>query len=1120
MQTLMRLTRRHRILTVGLLLMLATLALYSFAEYYTSATAAERATARYDYQVTYNRITDLDRLIDELAYYQFGGLPPLPGIEAWDHSVGTYPVDWDTFPEEMTKNLIGYWEGNVPVYDLYIYQDNQTREIVFLNSDEQEIYSIECPYGDYCDPAAYALYRRPDLYSGNYTQEEIDYYIAHIDPARVGLWVKLVPTENLYEYLYAQAQEESFLQAMMTESGGGGGGQMMMSQGGGSGPLNDLDGDGVPNRDEIMAGTDPEDSGEYFHITSMERGTANTTLLITWPGVTNREYSVENMYGGTALLGEQNWGVLSQWLAGVDADITFTQDVSSSTVTTGFYRVQVRETDSDGDGLADWWEIANFGGLTNVTASGDEEPDGLDNLEELYYGYDPQESERDLYHSIFSVVEVSTNTPTGIDEGTECFDLHGGGRPLSLASNATDVNYAWIYADASSGGIYFNNDQSNLYIGVSGMHLGGNNVFAMFIDSGTGGVTNLQHLSTAPQGFGTAANIHFDATEFTPNVGLLLGSRFVDGSNAPNHSIGGNAAGQGVYNLSDNSNFTNFNTSGGSALSQWGTNDLDGVSAEAGIEVALSLAGLGVSPGDTIKVATLFMGGTSGTNRWSSNESYGKSISGGDGFSPVTLIGAEVQLGGVNQTLPPDTYPGFSDDDVMLQGFYWNTTPIGSWWNIIASLSTNIASAGFTMVWLPPPYKGANQDESVGYDPFDHYDLGEYNQGSGFERTRYGTKAELATALSSLAASNVMRICDIVPNHMAGGSGGDFKTYDYPHNTWEKSTTDFHPSAAGHNDELYPYHFNWKFGSTNAPDDHPFDVAFLSPNMRLGSKVWGSWLVESNNFNGFRFDFTEGVEPWVIWEWMNYPAQRPHFAFMEYWELSTGEEMQQWLNLTGRRAAIYDSHLRELLKEMCEGNGAFDMTKLESPSLLGLEPAHTVVFIDNHDTMRCCSDFDTNNIPTKTGITTNKPLAYAYAFHSQGLPMVFWREYFDQAYVNVAPFGGLTGGDIKDEINRLIRIRKVAVSGDLSVLHADSDLYIQQRAGGSKYGSVLVMNDSLSSSNISVQTQWASTTLVDLVDTNSPDQVTTDGSGFATLGAPAQRYRIYAPTNALNEVNN
>jgi alpha-amylase len=1073
--------------------------------------AYNRALAQYEDLISNHRIDSLEALIAELAHMQFGGLPPLPGTEPWEQSAGPYPVDWEDFPKELQNGLIGYWEGSVPVYDIHIYQDQQTREIVILNSDLVEIFALPCPYESYCKPETYALYLRSDLYSGKYTSEQIAQFNAERDPARVGLRVTLVPTDHLFDYLYARETQQEYERQLIESEGGGE--QMMMSMGGG-GTLDDLDGDGVSNRDEILAGTDPLDPDDFLRITEFELDPDNHGIVfITWPSVTNREYSIYSAEGDDALLASQSWFAVTQWLAGADADLVSTQDLTSAVITTAFFRVQVRETDANANGLPDWWEIEQFGGLTNILASGDEDGDGLDNLEELYYGRDPNEDDRTVIYSAFHTVEVNSNDPAGADDGTERFDCHGGSRPLPLASNAVDESYVQFHdveSDrASSGGIFFNNDMDNLYIGIRGSRIE-NNAIALFIDTGSGGVTNLRHLNSAsqPYGFSRATNINFHATEFKPSVGLLLGSMYGDGRNYPDFNIGGVNYGQGVYDLSDNSHFGSFTTSEGHPISQWGGDDAD--NAHKGIEVALNLDELGVGPGDPIKVALIVIGGNDGASytRWVAGEAYGKSIS-GSGFNQVTVIGHNVRLSGVRQTLPPNTYPCFTDDDVMLQAFYWDVEPRFTWWTNLTGRVPDIADAGFTMVWLPPPYKGASGGFSVGYDPFDHYDLGEYNQ-RGTTPTRYGTKAELTNLITSLHAANIQPLCDIVLNHMAGGSGTGNKTYTYTHGTFQKTATDFHPSAEGHNHELFPYQNNWGFGD---PLNNPVDVAFMSPNMRLGLKQWGGWLVTNINFSGFRFDFTQGVEPWYIWEWLNYPAQRGTFAFMEYWENANAADMQEWLDLTGRRAAIYDWNLRdEYLKPMCEGNGSFDMTKLEAPSLLGIEPAHTVVYIDTHDTFRF-------NDPGKTGIAQDKPMAYAYAFHSQGLPMVFYHDYYLAPYLDASATNNF-GTPLTNDINRLIRIRKAAVAGEVEVLHADTDLYIQLRTGSeSKSASIMALNDHTSNTlSESVQTPWLDTALIDLVTGNTNTLVTTDGDGYATLGAPPRSYRIYAPTNILTQV--
>jgi hypothetical protein len=51
----------------------------------------------------------------------------------------------------------------------------------------------------------------------------------------------------------------------------------------------------------------------------------------------------------------------------------------------------VGATDSDGDGLADNWEIQYFGNL-NQSANGDPDGDGLTNLQEFQQGRNPTKS--------------------------------------------------------------------------------------------------------------------------------------------------------------------------------------------------------------------------------------------------------------------------------------------------------------------------------------------------------------------------------------------------------------------------------------------------------------------------------------------------------------------------------------------------------------------------------------------------------------------------------------------------------------------------------------------------------------------------------------------------------
>ena len=84
---------------------------------------------------------------------------------------------------------------------------------------------------------------------------------------------------------------------------------------------------------------------------------------------------------------------------------------------------------------------------------------------------------------------------------------------------------------------------------------------------------------------------------------------------------------------------------------------------------------------------------------------------------------------------------------VMMQYFQWYCPSDGSLWDKLRHDAPNLAHKGFTALWLPPAYKGSSTDD-VGYNTYDLFDLGEFDQ-KGSVRTKYGTKAELFAAVNS-----------------------------------------------------------------------------------------------------------------------------------------------------------------------------------------------------------------------------------------------------------------------------------------------------------------------------------------------------------------------------------
>src|SRR5207244_5546009 len=96
--------------------------------------------------------------------------------------------------------------------------------------------------------------------------------------------------------------------------------------------------------------------------------------------------------------------------------------------------------------------------------------------------------------------------------------------------------------------------------------------------------------------------------------------------------------------------------------------------------------------------------------------------------------------------------------DAMLQLFNLS-------WNEVADKMPEIAEAGYSSLWLPPPTKGGS-GYSVGYDLFDPLDLGDKDQRGTFA-THYGTKAELLRLVRLAHRFGLRVYFDKIVNHRA-----------------------------------------------------------------------------------------------------------------------------------------------------------------------------------------------------------------------------------------------------------------------------------------------------------------------------------------------------------------
>jgi glycosidase len=81
-------------------------------------------------------------------------------------------------------------------------------------------------------------------------------------------------------------------------------------------------------------------------------------------------------------------------------------------------------------------------------------------------------------------------------------------------------------------------------------------------------------------------------------------------------------------------------------------------------------------------------------------------------------------------------------------------------WETIENRMADIHAAGYGRLWLPPPARADSGNQSVGYDVFDRFDLGQPRN-----ETLYGTETGLKTLVRSAHTAGVLVNTDFIPNH-------------------------------------------------------------------------------------------------------------------------------------------------------------------------------------------------------------------------------------------------------------------------------------------------------------------------------------------------------------------
>lgn len=244
----------------------------------------------------------------------------------------------------------------------------------------------------------------------------------------------------------------------------------------------------------------------------------------------------------------------------------------------------------------------------------------------------------------------------------------------------------------------------------------------------------------------------------------------------------------------------------------------------------------------------------------------------------------------------------------MIQFSHWYTPGDSFLWDHVAEQASYLADLGITAAWLPPASKAAGGGYSTGYDVYDLFDLGEFDQ-KGSVPTKYGSRDQLLNACKVLQENGVGVIVDVVLNHRGGGDelesfhvvkvdhGDRTNTVSEPYEI--RSYTKFTFPGRGNKYSAFKWNFTCFTGVDYAEgeegngiyriitdhgddwdgmiDDEMGNYDFLmlcdveTRNEHVCGELnyWGKWFHEQVGFHGVRLDAVKHISPQFYKDWLH-----------------------------------------------------------------------------------------------------------------------------------------------------------------------------------------------------------------------------------------------------------
>ncbi|OAL49327.1 alpha amylase [Pyrenochaeta sp. DS3sAY3a] len=367
-----------------------------------------------------------------------------------------------------------------------------------------------------------------------------------------------------------------------------------------------------------------------------------------------------------------------------------------------------------------------------------------------------------------------------------------------------------------------------------------------------------------------------------------------------------------------------------------------------------------------------------------------------------------------------------SQNPVLFEAFEWHSSADHKHWQRLRKALPALSAIGITSLWLPPGSKSKDA-ESNGYDIYDAYDLGEFDQ-KGTVPTKWGTKKDLVDLAVECKAHGMGLVWDAILNHRAFADGTEivkvtevdprdrsvditapfdieaWTRFDFAARRGKYSNFTYNKSHFNGTDwnqrteKRAIYRFvedgkNWAqdVGKMQGNADYLMleNLDYTNAEVCEETMKWGEWITEELDLDGFRLDAVQHYSWQFADAWTQYlkRMKNPNLLCVgEFWNGDVNV-LLEWLNNMSPDFHLYDVPLMYKIARLSSGEDK-DLRKVFQDTLVQARPNSAVTFIRIHDTQKG-QEMDT---PIRRSFT---PHAYSLLLLRQdGHPCVFFGDLY------------------------------------------------------------------------------------------------------------------------------